>query len=285
MALFMAEEKASAAYRFITVILVLFVFFPSLLSGESSREEDYDYRIGKTFFVDLFGHTADVLSAPCRWNGHDFLVFSSVLAGGALAYWSDEDVRNWVLERKTPAGDDCFDVITFLGDGRFLLGLISALYASGEIAGERSLRKTAVLSLESLVASSAVVWILKSAAGRSRPYTDETGRTFHPFSFSSRYHSFPSGHSSAAFSVATIIALQSESLAVDILSYSLAAAVACSRVYKDVHWFSDVLIGSAVGHFTARRIFSLHQKKNPDSVRIGVLLLPEKKGITLSYSF
>ncbi|MBN1271227.1 MAG: phosphatase PAP2 family protein [Candidatus Aminicenantes bacterium] len=281
----MNEKKRKVFPRFLAVFICLLWFVPFMSAGEEQNKQKNDYRIGKLFFTNLAVHTWDVFTSPVQWKGKDFLIFSSVLGAGALSFWADEDIRDWVIERKTSRADDCFNVLTYLGDGRLLFGLIATLYASGEIADDRSLRKTAIMSLESFLASSAIVWTLKAAAGRARPYTGESEQAFHPFTFSNRYFSFPSGHSSGVFAVATTIALQSESVVIDILSYSLAFAAASARIYKDAHWFSDVLIGSAIGYFTARKIHSLHQKEKPEMLDLGFFFLPDKKGITVSFSF
>lgn len=57
----------------------------------------------------------------------------------------------------------------------------------------------------------------------------------------------PSGHSAIAFSIATIIALMVENLAVVILSYLLAFIVAQSRVDSEVHSILEVFLGGVFG--------------------------------------
>lgn len=66
--------------------------------------------------------------------------------------------------------------------------------------------------------------------------------------------SFPSGHAASAFAFATAASLEESSLRVPL--FTLAAAVAASRVYTGVHYPGDVLAGSAIGaavaHATTR---------------------------------
>jgi undecaprenyl-diphosphatase len=57
--------------------------------------------------------------------------------------------------------------------------------------------------------------------------------------------SFPSGHSTAAYGCATVIAWRAPRLAFPV--FVLAAAIAWSRVYVGVHWPLDVLGGTALG--------------------------------------
>lgn len=60
-------------------------------------------------------------------------------------------------------------------------------------------------------------------------------------------HSFPSGHTAAAFSVFLAIALLSRSRVIQVLCFVLAFGVALSRVYLSQHFLMDVVAGSAVG--------------------------------------
>jgi undecaprenyl-diphosphatase len=57
--------------------------------------------------------------------------------------------------------------------------------------------------------------------------------------------SFPSGHSATAFAAAVAVGLLHPRLRAPLLT--LAALVALSRVYLGVHYWSDVLVGSALG--------------------------------------
>ena len=67
--------------------------------------------------------------------------------------------------------------------------------------------------------------------------------------------SFPSGHATAAFACATVLAWRLPRLAVP--AYVLAAAIAWSRVYVGVHWPLDVLGGAALGVLVATALLML----------------------------
>jgi membrane-associated phospholipid phosphatase len=67
--------------------------------------------------------------------------------------------------------------------------------------------------------------------------------------------SFPSGHSTAAFACATVIAWRAPRFAFP--AFVLAGAIAWSRVYVGVHWPLDVLGGAALGILVATALLML----------------------------
>jgi membrane-associated phospholipid phosphatase len=85
--------------------------------------------------------------------------------------------------------------------------------------------------------------------------------------------------------VATVIADRTDHLIVDGICYGLAALTSLSRIHEDKHWASDVLIGSAIGYFTAKKICALNI--NPEAPRVSAFfdLSGKRQTITLSLSF
>ena len=63
--------------------------------------------------------------------------------------------------------------------------------------------------------------------------------------------------------MATVYALEySSTIWVPVLSYTLAAGTAVSRLYDNKHWASDVVIGSALGFVTGRFMWKQSRKGN-----------------------
>jgi membrane-associated phospholipid phosphatase len=227
----------------------------------------------------------DVLVSPLYWKKNDFLKLSAVLGTGLLLCLADENIRTWVQERRTPGSNDFFGFVTNLGDGGYLCGFMVGLFAAGEVAGNDGLRKTALLSFESFLVSSAFTTVLKFIPGRARPYAGEGSHSFHPFSSRSAYTALPSGHSSAVWSVATIIADRTDSVFVDAACYGLATLTSLSRIHEDKHWASDVLVGSAIGYFTAKKICALNRDPKAPKLSASFDLTGKRQAITLSLSF
>ena len=101
---------------------------------------------------------------------------------------------------------------------------------------------------ESFLVSYATTSVLKASVSRFRP---EHGT-----------HSFPSGHSSMAFTGATLMDLNSGPV-LGIPAYGLAAFTAFARVESGRHFPSDVLAGAAIGTLSAGIFDALHWGGKP----------------------
>ena len=271
------------ATLFVIVTISLGLMAPA---GSMGAEQDsLYYRLNKEFLKRFGLDVHEIIKAPASWQGQDFWRLTAILGAGTLLYVFDENIDNWSQERRTPSSEDVAQLGSALGNGGNLAALMATLYVTGEIFGNRGLRKTALLSLESWLTSGAVVLGMKAIAGRARPYTDKGPYSFHPFTFRSDHYSFPSGHATSAFAVAAVISDQSDSLAIDILAFSLSTFVAISRLHERKHWASDVFIGAAIGYFIGKKISGLHQEKDQKNIQIGFCLSPRMKGLTVSFSF
>lgn len=120
---------------------------------------------------------------------------------------------------------------------------------AGFIKHDKKLKMDAVYSGAAFIASSIVTRATKSIADRKRPFEsypfivkrdDEAGG-----------HSFPSGHTSAAFCTATSLSLRYRKWYVIAPAYIFAGSVGWARMYQGVHYPSDVLAGALVGACSA----------------------------------
>ncbi len=98
-----------------------------------------------------------------------------------------------------------------------------------------------------------IYFALKNSLKRNRP--EAALENFHSIVKPSDQFSFPSGHTSAAFMMATLLGYYFPHLI--ILLYSWAILVGFSRVVLGVHFPTDILVGIVLGISTA--LFSLGQ--------------------------
>ena len=75
-------------------------------------------------------------------------------------------------------------------------------------------------------------------------------------------NSFPSGHSTQAWAVATVIAHEyKDRPAVQIAAYGIASAVSVARFTGHKHYISDVLAGSALGFGIGKFVYHAHHRE------------------------
>ena len=95
---------------------------------------------------------------------------------------------------------------------------------------------------------------LKVGTGRYRPAETDNPYIFKPFS---GHDSFPSGHATMAFALATSLSNEIKNGWVSAALYTFATGTAWSRLNDERHWLSDVLAGATVG-ITAATIVDRH---------------------------
>ena len=135
------------------------------------------------------------------------------------------------------------------GDWRVLAPALGAGYLAGEIAGSNAVKGTILRAGAAVALATGISSGLKYTIGRNRPDIAGTNLEFRPFSGS---NSFPSGHTAAAFAIATAVADQTTDGWSDYLLYGAAGLTAISRINDNRHWTSDVLIGALIGHLSAK---------------------------------
>ena len=118
------------------------------------------------------------------------------------------------------------------------------LYGIGLLKKDTELKHNALYIGASVVTASVVSTILKNSVKRTRPfinYPDIEKVT------SGGSYSFPSGHTSDAFSLATSVTLAYPKWYVIVPAFAWAGAVGYSRMDLGVHYPSDVLMGAITG--------------------------------------
>ncbi|WP_413304073.1 phosphatase PAP2 family protein [Bacillus sp. 1P10SD] len=135
-----------------------------------------------------------------------------------------------------------FRIITRLGGADFTIA--STLFLILLSTGEAQL--TAICSALALSASHIPVHILKEILPRKRPYVkiEKTKTHENPL----QDHSFPSGHTTAIFSVVIPYILFVPHLSFFLIP--IAILVGISRIYLGLHYPSDVLAGAFLGTLT-----------------------------------
>lgn len=226
-------------------VFVLLLLLPTLLFGQ---QEDIRFRPDVLRFGDGVLHT---FSAPARWNGKDWLVLGGLVAGTTALTFMDQPVRNFWQRHDNRFLDGVERVGYHYGKPYSAIGFTAGLYLSGMVFKSDWAKETGLILGTTLFTSSTLMGVLKSTAGRGRPAEGMDNLEFQPFDESPAWHSFPSGHSSIAFSISLVMARSVESVPLKVLFYSLAGTTAVGRMYADAHWVSDVGFGGMLAWFCA----------------------------------
>jgi undecaprenyl-diphosphatase len=136
-------------------------------------------------------------------------------------------------------------MISPLGDGLTLALIPLAIAAVGYFTKSQKLKMLGFHFLLAHALAGLFTQILKHSLGRPRPLHMNKGPWEIGPSLVSGYDSFPSGHSSSSFAVATVLAFYFPT--VKILWFGLAAFVAMCRVPTGYHFPTDVLGGLLLG--------------------------------------
>ncbi len=213
-----------------------------------------------------------IWSSPARIKSKDVLPLLGFAAVTTLLIVSDESIRDGVKTYADghPWAGDVSSVVTQAG-GLAGLATAGAFFGAGLVFKDHRAADTGYLAASALLQSFLIDNALKSLSGRQRPFVADgedhwtgPGAFFKRFGLngSEYYGSFPSGHSAAAFSLATVVALQDRHSGwVPVVAYTLAGGVGLSRVVLDRHWASDVFIGAVIGHFVGRLVVRNHERR------------------------
>ena len=230
----------------------------------------------------LIDDVKHVVTSPARWEEaewHQAGWASLTVIGTALVI--DRPLRD---EMRRHTGDNSFITQVERFGSQYAAGVVGGFYLAGALADdENSLQVAQDGIAASLIASGIVTPAIKLVAGRSRPRANAGVYNFKPFSDANS--SFPSGHTTEAFALASVIANHYDETWVTCTSYSIAGLVGLARTYHDAHFASDVLAGAMIGTWVGKSVVAhntaLHSGK--------VVLLPEVArgliGIRIAGSF
>jgi membrane-associated phospholipid phosphatase len=187
------------------------------------------------------------------------------------AGFGDEGLRNEFLEYRSSTTNSVARLGNAFGEPRYVFPVIGAGYLAGRLTGNESLSRVSLRAGTAALLASGITTALKYTVGRTRPAGDGDGDVFRPFSGAT---SFPSGHTTLAFAVATVMAGETRDSWSDIAFYGAATLTGLARMNGDRHWASDVIAGALIGHLTARWL-----DRRAGSLRIG----PGGAGFSLGF--
>jgi membrane-associated phospholipid phosphatase len=203
-----------------------------------------------------------MVKSPVKWSKEDWFQFGgSVALVGALVPM--DKVLNIPFENWNSSGAEKFgEVGDDVGGLPVQFSITGLALGAGLISGYKPLQYFALDNLQAQLFTGGITFLVKELFQRARP---ESGMD--NFAFYGPFHgggnvSFFSGHTSLAFSTATMVFLHSKrKWWVGILSYGVAAGVGVSRMQQQKHWSSDVVAGAIMGTIVSGVVYRMQEKR------------------------
>ena len=241
--------------------------------------------LGKKFVKNLLLDQKDIWTSPFHMKRSDakwWLLFGT--ATGALIatdHWTSRQLPNTNDQTRFSAR------VSNVGALYTVVPMTAAFYVGGVLTDNAKARETGLMGAEALVDGVVVFEVLKLATQRQRPLTDGGhGQFFHGGD------SFPSGHTMAAFALASVVAHEyRDKKVVPVIAYGLATLVGAARFSARKHFASDVVAAGAMGWFVGTYVFETHQEASRSRSMLQALthpqvipqLLPGGYGISLAW--
>jgi PAP2 superfamily len=195
----------------------------------------------------------EVAKAPAKeWKK---VAAASAVVGAAVLL--DDEIATAIRNNDADALDSITEAIEPFGGGHS--DKVMAAFLLAGIRNEKARHVAFDAIVSTTLASKVITPGLKQVFDRERPNAGDDP-------------AFPSGHSTQAFALATVIASHYEQRWVRWLAYGLAGGVGFSRVYHDAHWTSDVLAGAGVGWLVGRTVVTTNRKFRVTPVKDGVVI-------------
>ena len=213
------------------------------------------------------------LPAPASealFGARDLWFGAACIGVTALAAHNDVWLTDETVEAHSHGEHDLSVVAQPFGNAGLIAPALLVAYGAASLAGSQTTASAVVRIGASVATAGAVTVVLKAAVGRSRPIeAPGDPDVIRPVS---GHASMPSGHAAVAFATAAALDYETHSPWVPRLAYPAAALVAWSRVHDREHWTSDVVVGAAIGAWTANKVEKVLHRH--DAAPLGLTIEP-----------
>ena len=162
----------------------------------------------------------------------------------AVSFHFDDSVRDFMMEHQNPAMRNFMRYVSLLGDWPLhaLAGL--ALLGVAWRRGSEQWTRIFLAMLLAMMLAGVTGTVIKRAVPRARPSVQTDERWGGP-RFSSKYHSFPSGHVGASTGFFGVLLIARRRVGIACLPIPI--LIGLSRMYIGAHYLSDVVCAAVLG--------------------------------------
>jgi membrane-associated phospholipid phosphatase len=185
---------------------------------------------------------------PVFWS---VLLIVLTISGGCLIAFTPKEIFFGLNSIHTLYLDTFFQNYTLLGDGVFSIAIFLIL-----LLAERAALAMQVIT--GYLFSGIVSQILKHAFHAPRPHAIISNAEYPYFIdgvTNTGMTSFPSGHTTSVFALATLLALNTSDKRFSLIYLITAIITGYSRIYLGQHFLADVLAGALTGTLSALMVY------------------------------
>lgn len=234
------------------------IIFILILATTINAQNSYNFNQFKNESIDFF-------KQPTKWENNDWLKIGLIGASTFLLIQVDQPIRTEVMKDRTYFKSFPIEFGRHYGELYSPIAIAGIFGLNGLINKNENSKKIAFEILQTTFYAGIITTSLKLAIGRARPFTNKGSKDFGNWSLlDDSFHSLPSGHTTIAFSISSVLANNVNSTWLKILCYVPAFLTATSRVYQDKHWLSDVFLAGVIGYSVGNWVTSKHDNMNID---------------------
>ena len=242
-------------------LAILFLFWPGLLWSQTDSAS-FRFFPEKDYFKSYYTDTRNLFSSVGQFDKQDWMLTGGIIAGGALLLTQDKGINRYWEEHSAPFADKAVKYgLEPFGLGVYPAAITGGLYLHATLKKNNYDRQVALTTVKAMIITSLVTQAGKQLFHRHRPLQENPGHWDGPIA-PFRFRSFPSGHSSLAFSFASVMGhAYNDKPWVAVASYSAATLAAFARVYENKHYASDIFIGSLLGFYIGKSLWRMNEEK------------------------
>lgn len=217
---------------------------------------------------------------PLSISQSDALLLLGSLSLGTIVFANDRQIMDFVQSNKSEKTEAVASVANLFGR-EAIIPIVAGAYFMGAVMEDGKLKQVGLFAVTTGLATQLVTEVFKNSFQRVRPNGTDSPYDFgHPGN-----NSFFSGHTSGAFSLATVIAeTYKDNPVIPFLAYGVATLTAYARMHDQKHWASDVLAGAVVGHLVTKTMMRTWKNKNMSGGFVITPMIGSHYGINISYT-
>lgn len=192
-----------------------------------------------------------------RWWSGALILWLLLLVA---AFFLDAKVHAWVVAHQSVGLRHAMLLVSRWGDwpGHVVAGLLGI--AAAYFLGHREWRIIFVAMIVACALAGVAGRVIKISVGRSRPsVTTDAG--WNGPSLSSKYHAFPSGHTTSSVAFFAVPCFARRRIGYAFLPIPL--LIATSRILLNAHYLSDVVFAAMLGIVSAMLVWNFVARRYP----------------------